>query len=108
MAYIAVISHYPPGKQTEVAAVYSKLDQNPSPTFTKRVGPFTWGSCDDVEAFSAFEVRNNKLYDGLIELTARMNQYAGVEGYRWDVRVVAGPGDAEKIRPLIAALQAKK
>ena len=107
MAHIAVFSWYPPSKAAEVTAVFNKGQQNISPIFQKSNGPYTWATRDGVETFAAYEVANNKLYEAFIELHAALAQYAGIEGYRYDIRSVGGSGDAEPLQKAISRRQSK-
>ena len=108
MAFVAIISNFPPSKQVEVDQVFTKLQQTAPPRFIKGRGLFQWGSRDGTEVISIFEMNNAKLYDGLLELSARMVEFNSIEGYRYDIRVVATPADMQAAVPLVAARRAKQ
>jgi len=107
MAHLAVFSYYPYNKAAEVAAVYTKLQQNRSALLAKSTGPYMWVTPHGVETFQAWEVQNSKLYDATIRLYAAMSQYSGIEGYRYDVRTVATASEGEDMRAALAQMQAR-
>ncbi|MCJ7743725.1 MAG: hypothetical protein MUO99_04100 [Dehalococcoidales bacterium] len=108
MAFVAIISNYPLSKQAEVTQVFNKLLQTPPPPFIKGRGQFQWPSRDGAEVFTVFEIDNAKLYDGFLELAARMAEFSSIEGYRYDLRVVATAADMQAMARLIAERQAKQ
>jgi hypothetical protein len=109
MATVTLSVIYPNNKQAEVSEVFNKIAQNPDPTWpeVKVTGPFMWTSKEGAESFFAYEVANGKLYDAVMLLHAACSQYAGIEGYRYDVRVVATLADSEFVQKGIARLQTK-
>ena len=105
MAHIAIFSWYPLSKQVEVSAVWNKGRENPTMLLTKGVGPYHRITPDGIETFSVFEVENAKLNDALNELGARMFKYIGIEGYRYEIRLVSAAEDMQPVADIYNKLK---
>lgn len=108
MATVAISSWYPVTKLAEVGAVFTKQQQNRPLIPFKLSGPYNWSTRDGVETFAAYEVANAKLYDFLLVLSMRMMEYHGIEGYRYELRVVGSPSEIAAGQRRFDELQKKK
>lgn len=86
--HVMITTTYPLHKAIEVAEVFNRLGE-PTEAFLKRLYVF---SRPDLESgwksYTIEEVEEGKEYEGLWAIGQRLAQYAGIEGYKFDMRVV--------------------
>ncbi len=109
MAKVALFSWFSPQKAAEVGAVWTEQQKTIRPDRLMKTlfGPVDWMDTEGSHSLSVFEVANDKLWDGLVELVANMRPYATIEGYRYETQFVFAPEDSQEIIKIFAKMDAK-
>jgi hypothetical protein len=87
-------SIYPIDKAAEVTRVFVKSAIKKLPPFLKALGIYLGPSEKGIKAYSIYEVEDEKMADGLRELTKIMAAYSQVQGYKWWIEPVVKSRDA--------------
>jgi len=88
--YVMVTVIQPGHKMAEINEVFQKAEQTPFPPFIKRL--YLFGRPDSecgVKAWIIYEIDAGKEFEGLQVIWQRYGQYLSIEGYKFDVDVVA-------------------
>jgi hypothetical protein len=80
---IMVISTYPPKKGPEVGKIFVQNLGKKLPPFLKRIEVYNTGCDEGIRVYAIYEIQDDKVADGIREITARMVPFHEVEGYRW-------------------------
>jgi len=109
MAKVALFSWYSPQKAAEVGAVWTEQQKTLRADSLMRTlfGPVDWMDGVGWHSLSFYEVANDKIYDGLVELAANMRPYMAIEGYRYETQFVFAPKDSQEIIKIFAKMDAK-
>jgi hypothetical protein len=98
---IVLTSTYPPDKATAVAKAFIKSAEAPF-TYLKRVQVLTTAHQElGNKVLSIFEVDDDKVPDGVKELTKRLAElFFSIEGYRYQIELALTAEEAIPLLPL--------
>jgi hypothetical protein len=99
--FIVMTTTYPPDKAIEVARAFIKSTEMPF-TYLKRVQTLTSAHQElGNKVLSIFEVDDDKVPDGMKELTKRLAElFFGIEGYRYQIEGMLTAEEAIPLLPL--------
>jgi len=91
--FVMVTHTYPLDKATEVGKAFTKLP--PRSPFIKRVGLYSILSTElGVKNYGLYEIEDEKLAEGLREMTKRLLNYKDVVGFGFKIEPLLTPEEA--------------
>ncbi len=81
--YVVATITYPLNQTRTVTTTWQKAIAVPLPTFLKRVSVLTTAGGDGIKSLAIYEVADEKLGDGIKELTRYYVQFYDIEGFKY-------------------------
>ncbi len=85
---VMIRNYFPNDKCVEVGKIFLKIMAKKLPPFMKRVEVYTEAREKGMSGYAIYEIDDDKVGDGLRELTNRQIAYHEIAGYRWRVATV--------------------
>ena len=100
--FVMITMTYPPDKAVELAKIFIQIEQeSPVSPFIKIVGRFVTSSLESgVKVISIAEIDAGKEDEALKEISKRIVQGFGVEGFRYQIEPVFPAEEAMSMLPL--------
>ena len=87
--YVMVTFTYPAHRLAEVNKIARELEDNPPPSFVKRVNVFIRSDLKyGRKGWAIYNIEKGKEEEGLLAIEQRVGKSDNIEGYKWDMQIV--------------------